>query len=538
MSTQLTGVRRRIRGKKGQVTVWVENEGASTDHDEEVPAHQSLRGQAALVTVSCPRRYPLELADRKRLRQMIPADFCKDDMLQKLRRIVLTYSNVKLVKGTCHDEPHKRCNRKTNRRERHMHLPVLMSGTFAHKKVADAFYKEHGIRIWFSFRLKRFVSNLLYCMEPGKKASTDLDRDPAKFPADLNLEEELKAAKHPGDAPLKESKKRKRLSFDEASNIVLEGIGEGPLKTGKALEEAAKKLKQNGQVELWNYLGEMKRAQDVTELVSKVWRLNGQHAHPMWREKAKYDITKFKLEGLGAVKGWRKCAFAKRALVLSGDGGLGKTHLGEALAEEVSPSGYWFVDDPDDFRELEGLVQEGHAIVLDEITLANYSPNQVKKLLDIEKARRLKCRHFNGTKPKGCPLILCTNSDKDKFFPVVQDKNDRTGISRRHLFQTVAADVRRLPQRQPVATVAAPQPEWQSYLQGVCEKACVKESVTNILQAALDLGVATVSELGQHAAEIASLAALKPLERKRLLAVLMPPPDDHDDPFGHGGSMD
>ena len=102
----------------------------------------------------------------------------------------------------------------------------------------------------------------------------------------------------------------------------------------------------------------------------------------------------------------------------------------------------------------------------------------------------------------------------------------------------MVADVRRLPQRQRLVSVPAAQPEWQTYLQSVCEKACVKDSATNIRRAALDLGVAKVSELAEHAAEVATLAALRPLERRRLLTVLMPPPDDHDDPFGHGGSMD
>ena len=52
---------------------------------------------------------------------------------------------------------------------------MLLSGNFALKKVADAFQKEHGIRISFSFKLQRFVGNLKYLMEPGKKPSTDLD---------------------------------------------------------------------------------------------------------------------------------------------------------------------------------------------------------------------------------------------------------------------------------------------------------------------------------------------------------------------------
>lgn len=132
-------------------------------------------------------------------------------------------------------------------------------------------------------------------------------------------------------------------------------------------------------------------------------------------------------------------------MVLSGDGGFGKTGLGEALLMEVCPDGFWFVDDPDDFKELEGLLEEGQGILIDEITFAKVEPNQIKRLFDLEKSRRVKCRHFNGSKPKGCPIIFCSNSNESRFFPFIEDEYDKTGIFRRHLFQEVRADVRRLP---------------------------------------------------------------------------------------------
>ena len=82
-------------------------------------------------------------------------------------------------------------------------------------------------------------------MTPGKKPSTDIDDKPAKFPADLDIKAEMKAARHPGfsESEEKAHKKRKRLTFDEVSNIILEGIGNGPIRTGKALEAAARELK-------------------------------------------------------------------------------------------------------------------------------------------------------------------------------------------------------------------------------------------------------------------------------------------------------
>ena len=60
-------------------------------------------------------------------------------------------------------------------------------------------------------------------MEPGKKPSTDLDLSPAVYPPSLKVEDEVSAAKHPGDCHAKDSRKRKRLSFDEVSQSDLLG---------------------------------------------------------------------------------------------------------------------------------------------------------------------------------------------------------------------------------------------------------------------------------------------------------------------------
>ena len=36
---------------------WLQNDGESSDNDEEAPAEQNLRGRAGLATASCPRKY-------------------------------------------------------------------------------------------------------------------------------------------------------------------------------------------------------------------------------------------------------------------------------------------------------------------------------------------------------------------------------------------------------------------------------------------------------------------------------------------------
>jgi hypothetical protein len=496
------------------------NEGESSDHDDEVPSDQKIRGQAGLVTWACPRKYPREQQDRLDLKQPIPEDFTKQGFLDKLRRSVLKNTNVKMLKGTCHDEPHKRFRRSQDKRERHKHAPFLMSDNFAHKGLAEAFYKEYGARLSFSFRLKRFGGNLRYCMEVGKKPSTDVDMEPAKFPATLDVRKELKSAAHPGETPAKEGKKRKRLSFDEVSDIVLEGIGEGPLKTGRALEAAAKKLKLEGKVELWNYVGDFKDAAAVSNAVAKVWRLSGETMHHMWRKSPDHVLESFKYADLPLAKEWLEGEHATRVLILSGDGGLGKTSMAEAMLFRLCPDGFWFVDDPDDFRELEGLLEEGQGILIDEITLQGYKPNDIKKLFDVQKTRRIKCRHFNATRPKACPMILCTNSKQRAFFQDMECANDRTGVFRRMFFQNVLQDVRSLPVQQNALAEIAPvgkQVDWKVFLEEVCEKGLLNHRFDSLVNVAMDLGVALASEAQENATPLAEAVGLKPLERKRFL---------------------
>jgi len=60
---------------------------------------------------------------------------------------------------------------------------------------------------------------------------------------------------------------------------------------------------------------------------------------------------------------------------------------------------------------LSGLIQPGDGLVVDEICLAALSPNQIKKLFDLQKARRLRCRHMNGSIPRGCPRISRARGD-------------------------------------------------------------------------------------------------------------------------------
>ena len=509
-------------------TAWEENEGESSENDEETPADPSLRGTTFLVTAACPRKYPSELEARKARRIMLPEDFSKEDFLKKFRRVFNAQSNVKIEKATCHDEPHKRFRVKKDRRERHKHVAGKTSANFAHKKVAAAFYQATGLRISFSFRLHRFVGNLQYLMEPGKKASTDIDLHPAKFPPELDLKKELSSAKDPREVEVKDHKKRKRLTFDEVSNIVLEGVGGGPpLKYGKDLEAAAKSLKMEGKVELWNYLGDFKTAKDVSALVCKVWRMHGVLMHPSFHAKSEFEMSEFNVEKLKNVCAWRAGKYKEQVLALSGDGGLCKTSCAEALASEICLRGYWFVDDLDDFRELDGLLEPGDVVVVDEVTVAALPVNETKKLFDVKKTRRMRCRHFNGTIPKGVWRIFCTNSSRAKFFPDFPSPEDRTGVMRRILFEKIIRDMRRAaPEGADDLSTAASPPiddeDWQGRLKDIMLKCHTGGHVKAALKIATDMGAALVSELPAVATAIAEGVGMKPLEKKRFLQCFGP----------------
>ena len=121
--------------KQEEMEVWTENEGPSSDEEEEVPADQSLRGQCALVTAACPRKYPRELAERKAQGLMLPEDYSKEQFLANLRLIIGRHCTARVEKASCHCEPHKRFRPSQNRRERHYHVALKMSANFAHKKV-------------------------------------------------------------------------------------------------------------------------------------------------------------------------------------------------------------------------------------------------------------------------------------------------------------------------------------------------------------------------------------------------------------------
>ena len=227
---------------------WTSNEGELTDDGEEAPAATSSRAQVCLVTAACPRNYLRDPAQRKAQSKLIPEDFSKPEFLKAYRGVFNANSNRVVEKAACYDEPHKRLRRSLDRRERHIHVVQKASGNFAHKKVSDAFAAKYGLHLDFSFKQNRFVGYLRHMMVAGKKPSHDLDMcyaqnseydmpmrhvrsgatahaplcmsagnwimsiahmQPATFPPNLNIQEELKAKLHPGEGQEDVSERKK-----------------------------------------------------------------------------------------------------------------------------------------------------------------------------------------------------------------------------------------------------------------------------------------------------------------------------------------
>ena len=97
--------KKKVVHKKNKAVIAVayeENEGDLSEIDDEAPAHQKLRGQTALVTAACPRKYLKFLAQRMAKNQRIPEDFSNDEFLTKFRRVFNANCNQSIQKaGRC-----------------------------------------------------------------------------------------------------------------------------------------------------------------------------------------------------------------------------------------------------------------------------------------------------------------------------------------------------------------------------------------------------------------------------------------------------
>ena len=86
-----------------------------------------------------------------------------------------------------------------------------------------------------------------------------------------------------------------------------------------------------------------------------------------------------------------------KSLIIQGTGGLGKTQLAKAILASLGK--YFFVDSLDTIKHL--FFVDGEALLCDDVTLSDYTIDQVKSLLDISCDRAIRCRHEDGMVPAG-----------------------------------------------------------------------------------------------------------------------------------------
>ena len=151
--------------------------------------------------------------------------------------------------------------------------------------------------------------------------------------------------------------------------------------------------------------------------------------------------------------------------------------------------------------------------------------NHAKKCFDLEEARRIPCRHFNGVTPAGCPRIYCTNSNEKGLYPRFKCRADETGVKRRVLFEIVARDLRRgasaaqaAPHAQPLLLLQDEAEEsWQDKLHRVLAEARVEHYFERAFSVRYGLGVALFREVLQKGDDIASRFNMKKLDRGRFV---------------------
>ena len=177
-------LRLRLRGKTSPFSKTMsEAEGESSGGEEESAASTSARGSCGQFVWPCPREYPVDVGERRKQKWLIPADLEKVEMGLLFKDMCNKMGlGPAILKIHVFDEPHKRYNMQTKKRQRHKHLVFKMASGFAHLKLKKMFM-AHGIYGHFSFNLVGYVTYLRYCLcQSAKKLAADLDRQPWSWP--------------------------------------------------------------------------------------------------------------------------------------------------------------------------------------------------------------------------------------------------------------------------------------------------------------------------------------------------------------------
>ena len=442
MSLSKHSDRKRLREK---TTVLCYTEGASSGEDEEAEGHQSSRGACGQFVWPCPREYPDQIHSRRAKKWLIPADLSKEDFGVMFKKIVNRYNlGPNLVKVHVFDEPHKRYNPSTGKRERHKHLVFKMKTPFAHLQIQKALAAQ-GVYGHFSFNLVGYVAYLSYCLVPSaKKLQADIDRSPWSWPTVepaaleelcAKASEQMKGRNGSGQG----GRKRKLMTFSELTDAFVEAS----VRTEKDAWTLGKFRKEAGDDTMYNTLGSTPCVNSLVVKIRRAWDCQSMAGGTLCSE-SDFPLHMFvPLSQVNpALAEWVAGGWKNVCLILCGLGGLGKTELACALMMAVAPSGtYHFINKLDRLRDV--LFCPGEGLVADEACLVDHDVDDIKGLLDLAKSRDVQCRNRDGHIPKGTPRIFSTNWSWDLFWP--RDAwlpANAVAIQRRVLWVDIQSDLR------------------------------------------------------------------------------------------------
>ena len=231
------------------------------------------------------------------------------------------------------------------------------------------------------------------------------------------------------------------MTFSEVTDAFVEGS----VKMEKDAWALAKSRKVAGDDVLYNTLGAARCVSSLVAKVRQAWNcelMSGGTLHT----RPEYGLTHFIPWGSisSALVRWLRGEWSTKALLLQGEGGLGKTELACALVHAVSPTkAYHFVNKVDRLRDIS--FSPGEGLVVDEACLAMKDVDDAKALVDLKKSRDVTCRNKDGHLPCRTPRVFSTNWPWSQFWPrEVFDDAHNLAISRRVLWVTVKTDLRKI----------------------------------------------------------------------------------------------
>ena len=392
----------------------------------------------------------METCDRRQQEKCLkPSDLSKKAFLQ-------VFLDVCQARGSRHtiqkiivvEEPHKRYEPGSDKRERHQHLAFLCNAHFVHCSVRKDLATKHGIHAFFTFNRSGFAAYVSYLLTEGpRKPGQDLDGDALFWPRSFTREKAMAlTVARPQDAAQKKNKgkvtpapaaekRRTRLSFSEFTDFVVERN----IQTVSRLWQAAKTEKLQGNVLVWNHVGSLPNAEKELHKVLAAWQPASQSSTLF--TQSRYAVSAFSIPD--GMKEWLKHETKTKALVVQGDGGLGKTEMVMACLVELC-SAVHFLNKMDALKKVRLLPHQ--AVVLDDISMARLEIDDVKAWFDLEKPRDCAGRHEDGFLPEGVVRVFTTNHKPGQFFPVeyFQDDAHRIAVDRRHRWLHVVEDLRRV----------------------------------------------------------------------------------------------